>query len=818
MNRGTRRQKAAQQRDSRFGTQPRCTKHLSVVLGTAAAIACVLSGPTVLADTVGNHVKDVKVTMQGAETDVVVIGTSSPDYNVVVDDGGTRLLVDLANADLAGAKSALTGPVGVVGGILTTQLQTDGSATPRTRLTVNLTKHATFRVRRDGATLHVTLRPGDVTKVDDSPLPVPLMASAPSATVITPEIKEVRFDRIAPSSLATGAPASASCAGGCDRITIALSAVPSYNLVANATGNVRLELKGARVSESAARTVDVSSYQGFVHTVASFFDVGENTAIIEISRTGDSPGVVSVDGSNLVWSFELPKAVKVTLAKAAQAQGAEVRKVVTLAREADVAELPRIETSILGLQGAQLSASDGSTVATTASSAAGFTSGVSAQVSGLGHYNGRRIDLDLKDADIHNILRLLADVGHVNIVTGDDVSGNVTIRMRNVPWDEALDVVLQAKGLGMQRAGNLIRVAPMVQLNKERELKLAQLKQELELTPLETRLIPVSYAHAADLQSRAKDLLSPRGSMAVDERTNVIIARDIAGNLNHVEELVRSLDTQTPQVLIEARIVEATSNYNRDIGIQWGGTSNFSAATGNATGLSFPSSVSLSGGNYDNNSPTAGLSPYTRTITTPNFAVNLPAAVGTDSGGALGLSLGSIDNAFNLALRLSALESSGLVRIVSNPRILTLDNHDARINQGTLIPYSQVSAQGVQTSFQEAKLQLLVKPHVTADGSVSMHVKVNRDEPDFNQTAANGAPTILKREAETELLVMDGHTAVIGGIFTRNTGRNLDQVPFFGDIPILGVLFQRRRANDQRGELVIFITPRIVNRADALGR
>ena len=151
-------------------------------------------------------------------------------------------------------------------------------------------------------------------------------------------------------------------------------------------------------------------------------------------------------------------------------------------------------------------------------------------------------------------------------------------------------------------------------------------------------------------------------------------------------------------------------------------------------------------------------------------------------------------------------------------RVMVLDNKEARINQGTLIPYAQVSALGVQTTFQEAKLQLLVKPHVTADGSVSMHVKVNRDEPNFNQTAPNGAPTILKREAETELLVMDGHTAVIGGIYTRNTGRNLSQVPFFGDIPILGILFQRRRASDERNELVIFLTPRIVNRSEALNR
>ncbi len=816
MKRGSRRQNTALLREGPVGMKPRCASHLSFALGTAAALASVFAGGAVFADSVGNHVKDVRLKTIGLETDLEVIGTSSPDYNVVVEDGGNRLLIDLANADVEGAKAALTDPVGVVGGVLTQVFSPEGAATtPRTRLSVSLNKHATFRVRRDGTTLHVMLRPGDVTKVDDSPIPVAVVP-APTATVVTPEVREVRFERVAPGAAAGTDPKS--CVAGCDRVTVALSAMPSYALTTTPSGNVRLELKGARVTDKAARTLDVSSYQGFLHTVATFYDVGENTSVIEIGRTGDSQGTVTVDGTSLVWSFDLPKAMRATLAKAAAHPGAEVRRVVTLAADPQIPDLPKIETSILGFTGAAPSGADGATVATTAGSEAGFTSGVSAQVNGLGHYTGRRIDLDLKDADIHNILRLLADVGHVNIVTGDDVNGNVTIRMRNVPWDEALDVVLQAKGLGMQRAGNLIRVAPMSQLNKERELRLAQLKQELELTPVETRLIPISYARAGELQNRAKDLLSPRGTMAVDDRTNIIIARDIAGNLNHIEELLRSLDTQTPQVLIEARIVEATSNYNRDLGIQWGGSTSFSAATGNATGLSFPSAISLSGGNYDNNSPTAGLSPFTRTVTTPNFAVNLPAAVGTDSGGALGLSLGSIDNAFNLALRLSALESSGLVRIVSNPRILTLDNHDARINQGTLIPYSQVSAQGVQTSFQEAKLQLLVKPHVTADGSVSMHVKVNRDEPDFNQTAANGAPTILKREAETELLVMDGHTAVIGGIFTRNTGRNLDQVPFFGDIPIIGILFQRRRANDQRGELVIFITPRIVNRADALGR
>jgi type IV pilus assembly protein PilQ len=196
----------------------------------------------------------------------------------------------------------------------------------------------------------------------------------------------------------------------------------------------------------------------------------------------------------------------------------------------------------------------------------------------------------------------------------------------------------------------------------------------------------------------------------------------------------------------------------------------------------------------------------------------LPATVGTGTGGAIGFTLGSIDNILNLNVRLSASEQSGMVRIISSPRILTLDNREASIGQGTLIPFLTASAQGTQTTFQEAKLSLTVKPHVTADGSIAMHVKITRDEPDYTNTSANGAPSILKRNAETDLLVPDNATVVFGGIYTRNTGRTVNQVPFFGDIPILGLLFQRRRASDTRTELVVFLTPRIVNRSEALGR
>ena len=656
------------------------------------------------------------------------------------------------------------------------------------------------------------------------PTPAPACRAGRAAVQSNALVRDVRFER-APGSNAGCAP------HGCDRVIVDLGAIPAYSLSTSAGRPApppELRATGAardvpRAHARRERIIRRRASRSITASLRTTSQSGSVTMPRARSRGRRAQGFpVSVEGGLLVWSFPVPKPVLqrspiVQLHIDGRAVGSDrgaVRHVVTVAREPEIKDLPRIETSIHDDDPAR-SRPAGGGAAGLHSSSAGGNSNVLAQQA---HYTGRRVNIDLKDADIHNVLRLLADTGHVNIVTADDVSGTVTIRMVNVPWDQVLDVVLQAKGLGMVRQGNLIRVAKLDQLQKERELRLAQQKQEYELTPLETRLIPISYAQADELQQRAKELLSPRGSIAVDERTNMLIARDIGANLNYIEQLVRSLDTQTAQVLIEARIVEATSNYQRDVGIQWGGDTTFSAATGNPTGVAFPSSVGVAGGNYDNNTPTAGLSPFTRTVSTPNFAVNLPAAVGTGAGGALGVTLGSIDNTLNLALRLSALESSGLVRIVSAPKVMVLNNREARINQGTLIPFAQVSALGVQTTFQEAKLQLLVKPHVTADGGVSMHVKLNRDEPDFTQTSPRGDPTILKREAETDLLVMDGHTAVIGGIYTRNTGRNLDQIPFFGDIPILGVLFQRRRAADARGELLIFITPHIVNRSESLGR
>jgi len=716
-----------------------------------------------------------------------------PTYTARMERGGTRLIVDIPSSSLKGVPSALLEKVGVVGGVMVQSFTAAGSKT--TRLLLTLLEASHFAVAIDGSDLVVAVAPGKAGAIEAVPRAAPSPPSAAPQPGEPCKVLDVRFEHSQTQ----------------DQVLIDLSHMGDYKESSRGNGRRTLSLACTKLSDALSRTLDVSAFAGKLSGVSSYSRAEDKAGVvIDVDARGEVDSRVSRRGSTLVWTFTEKGVRQPSNVTGIGSDGGAARRTRTV----------YVESAVTGVQdvvsGFEPQASESRTEG---AQAGAFGPNILGQAQDQRRtFGGRRIDLDLKDADVHNVLRLLADVGQVNIVTADNVSGTVTIRMRNVPWDQALDIVLQSKNLGMVRQANMIRVAPLAELEKEREMQIARRQQEVKLAPIETRLIPVSYAQAVDLQDRARPMLSERGSIAVDERTNVMIVRDIAGNLNQIEELTRSLDTQTPQVLVEARIVEATSRYIRDVGIQWGGDATFSGATGNPTGLAFPNSVGLAGGASDGNTPTAGLSPFANSVANPNFAVNLPAAVGTGQGGALGLTFGSIDNTINLAVRLSAAESSGMLRILSSPRILTLDNREARISQGTLIPFSQVSAQGVQTTFQEAKLQLLVRPHVTADGSVSMHVKINRDEPDFNQTSARGDPTILKREAETDLLVLDGHTAVIGGIFTRNTGRNLDQVPFFGDIPLIGLLFQRRRASDSRGELVIFLTPRIVNRAEALGR
>jgi type IV pilus assembly protein PilQ len=699
----------------------------------------------------------VKVRGQGGRAEVILDGNFDvPTYAVRTREGGNVVVIDVAGVSLK-EEGVLLGA-----GTELVKSATASTSAQGVRIELSLREPASYRARVKDGDIIVSLEELDASQAPESPASSSRDRIGESSQNASSEVRNVTLER----------------RDGRERVVVELSRPAEFRVYPGTIGPARLEIKGAAIGATTQRKITRDGLEVVKGVQVSHEG---DRVLVEVERTPDSSGTAIREGNRIVWLF--------APSERAEAGTPKARTLVPA---------PPVEID--------------------SEEVASFVSGqaMQAKTNTPGKYTGRRIDLDFKDADIHNILRLLAEVGGVNVVTSDEVSGSVTIRMRDVPWDQALDVILQAKGLGAERKGNLIRVAPQEMLEKERELALARQKQQVALAPVETRLVPVSYATAKDVEPRVRELLTERGTVSVDERTNVLIVRDIIESLDDVEELVRTLDTQTAQVLVEARIVEATSNYVRDVGIQWGGDVSFNQAFGNQTGLVFPSNIGIAGGSYDSNTPSQGLSPLAANTPVPNFAVNLPAATGTGVGGAMGLTFGSVDGNYNLNVRLSAAESTGAVKIISSPRVLTLDNHAAKISQGTQIPYSQVSAQGVQTAFQTAVLELNVTPHVTADGSVAMKVSVTRNEPDFTRTGANGQPTILKREATTELLIADGHTAVIGGIYTRNSGRTVDQVPFFGDIPIIGLLFQRRRMLDQRSELLIFITPRIVNRDQAL--
>lgn len=419
-------------------------------------------------------------------------------------------------------------------------------------------------------------------------------------------------------------------------------------------------------------------------------------------------------------------------------------------------------------------------------------------------YVGRKVSFEFKDIDIHNLLRIIADISKKNIVVSDEVNGKVTIRLRNVPWDQALDLILRSKSLGQEDLGNIIRVAPLAKLQQEAQERLERKKNLDAARDLSIQLIPVNYAKAAEMSTRVKELLSARGTVTVDTRTNTLIVKDLPESMGKVRSLVSSLDLQTPQVLIEARVVEASVRYQREIGIQWGGQAVMAQATGNPTGLQFPNSLAATGGIPTGNA--AGVSP------TPNYAVSLPVGAQDGAGGAIGLVFGSAGSAATLNLRLSALESQGSIKTLSAPRVTTLDNTQARIAQGTSIPFSQVSAAGANTVFVDAILQLAVTPHITQDGSVLMDILANNNQPDPANAGANGQPAIARKEAQTTVLVKDGDTTVLGGIYVRRGSSNTAGLPLLSKIPIIGFFFRNYRELESKDELLIFVSPRILNR------
>ncbi|MGB3399841.1 MAG: type IV pilus secretin PilQ, partial [Candidatus Deferrimicrobiaceae bacterium] len=387
----------------------------------------------------------------------------------------------------------------------------------------------------------------------------------------------------------------------------------------------------------------------------------------------------------------------------------------------------------------------------------------------------------------------------------------VSVRLINVPWDQALDIVLKSKALGATQEGNILRIAPLTALRAEDK---ARLDAKKEVEKLQATLegvietIPVSYSKASDLKDKITDLLSEGGKVQIDDRTNTIIIRDLRKNVEDVKALVATLDTATPQVLIEARIVEVDTSFTREIGVQWGGSFKDEGSTQfGITGIQDTSGAFIPGQSLTNTTPFSSATP-------PNFAVNLPASVGLGAGG--GITFGILRDNLRLDLSLSALEASGKGKVVSSPKVVTIDNKEAMIEQGTQIPYSTVSASGTNTQFVDATLSLKVTPHITPEGSVIMKLEAKNDSQ--GEVGASGQPAINKKKATTEVLVRDGETAVIGGILQVTRKEDQTAIPWLSKIPILGYLFKKDSTQSQNRELLIFITPKILKPESAQAR
>jgi type IV pilus assembly protein PilQ len=423
-------------------------------------------------------------------------------------------------------------------------------------------------------------------------------------------------------------------------------------------------------------------------------------------------------------------------------------------------------------------------------------------------YQGERLSLNFQNVDVRSLLQVIADFTNLNIITSDSVQGSITLRLKDVPWDQALDIILQSKGLDMRKNGNVIIVAPRDELATKEKLELEARNQIADLEPLRTENFVVNYQKADDVRKLLVDekqrLLSKRGSVVVDPRTNQLFVQDTAARLEEVRRLLARIDIPVPQVLIEARIVEADDKFSQNLGVRFGFARITNGEWINAgAGSAFSTGTGTGAGGLNT------INIGNRSVTNPNF-VNLPAGtIGGFQPGTFGLTLFNSSVTRLVNLEISALEADGRGKVVSSPRVITADKVKAIIEQGTEIPYQQATSSGATSiSFRKAVLKLEVTPQITPEGAIFLDVKVNKDSR--GQDTASG-PAIDTKNVQTQVLVENGGTVVLGGIYEQVERSTVTKVPLLGDIPVLGALFKNRQRINDRTELMIFITPRVVS-------
>ncbi|MEZ7909674.1 MAG: type IV pilus secretin PilQ [Pseudomonadales bacterium] len=418
-------------------------------------------------------------------------------------------------------------------------------------------------------------------------------------------------------------------------------------------------------------------------------------------------------------------------------------------------------------------------------------------------YRGEKLSLNFQDIQIRSVLQLIADFTDLNLVASDTVNGRITLRLKNVPWDQALDIIMKTKGLDKREVGNVLMVAPAEELAAREKLELESRQQISELAPLRTEFIEVRYASAGEIfalfesSGEGEGVLSGRGSVIVDERTNSIILTETTVKINEFRAVLEKLDVPVRQVLIEARIVTAASNFSEALGVRWGGLGyKINGDNVGTAGGSFTTVQEVRDGIGD---------PDGITFTSPDHLV---VDLGVGSADATSFAIGLVNDKYLLDLEISALESQGSAEVIARPKVITADKQEATISSGVEIPYQEASSSGATSvSFKSATLQLAVKPQITPDDRIIMELEVKQDTVG---AVFNGVPSINTNNVKTQVLVNNGETIVLGGIFTVNTSESVTKTPFLGDLPYVGGLFRRNTRSDQKQELLIFITPRLI--------
>ena len=417
-----------------------------------------------------------------------------------------------------------------------------------------------------------------------------------------------------------------------------------------------------------------------------------------------------------------------------------------------------------------------------------------------------QFSMEFRNAEIKDVLRAVGQAANLNMIISDTVGGQVSLSLKNVDLLEALEAILKTKGLTYVREGNIMRVVAVSEARDE---------------DLETRVFPLGYASGKDVLSVVEKIKSDRAKVSADSRMNAMVVKDLSLNLDRMERLIKNLDMRTPQVMIEARIVEVSNNYARELGIQWGGQ--YTGTGGRGTTIS-GGATGLNTGSSTSSAPTIGPSPVLYPSTGDigrsgnAYAINLPANVGAGSGGAIGVSFGTLTGRMQLDLQLSAMVSTGNGKILSSPKVMTMNNREAKISSGTDIPIKIVSAgatgsggstttAGIQTI--SASLSLSTIPTITSDNRIAMVIKGEKAEPDFSRQV-DGVPTISRRNASAEVVVNNGETVVLGGIYVKKESEYEAGVPLLSQIPLLGWLFKKKGVSNEQSELLIFITPTIV--------